>query len=232
MVDLVPKLKDFIVLNNPDFSSLFNARQNIQTLPIYIITHYLDLINLKVVIQDKHQDVFFKWLNTHIPLENQAKIRGAFFAFRMQRDGFHLNNILQKDIDNPAMFWRTYTNQYPDLACLALWIFETIANSIALERAFSAINLNHSKQRNSLNLKKVSMLIYIYINQRTLDLTGDRLQINDENWEKKTEVEKVAMEDKAIETNISNNEDEEDNKDDEEEEEEEDIDMDEDQGFY
>jgi hypothetical protein len=25
MIDLVPKLKDFIVLNNPDFSSLFNA---------------------------------------------------------------------------------------------------------------------------------------------------------------------------------------------------------------
>jgi hypothetical protein len=54
IVDLVPKLKDFIVSNNPDFSSLFNARQNIQTLPIYIIAHYLDPINLKVVIQDKH----------------------------------------------------------------------------------------------------------------------------------------------------------------------------------
>ena len=78
------------------------------------------------------------------------------------------------------------------------------------------------------------MLVYIYMNQRTLDSTGDRLWIDDENQEKKTEVEKVAMEDKAIETNISNNEDEEDNKDDEEEEEEEeeDIDIDKDQGFY
>jgi hypothetical protein len=37
------------------------------------------------------------------------------------------------------------------------------------------MNLNHSKQRNSLNPKKVSMLIYIYINQRTLDSTGNRL---------------------------------------------------------
>ena len=83
MVDLVPELKDFIVSNNPDFSSPFDARQNIQTLPIHIVAHYLDPINLKVVMQDKHWDVFFKWLNTHIPLENQAKIRGAFFAFRM-----------------------------------------------------------------------------------------------------------------------------------------------------
>ena len=76
------------------------------------------------------------------------------------------------------------------------------------------------------------MLVYIYMNQRTLDSTGDRLWIDDENQEKKTEVEKVAMEDEAMETDISGNEDEEDNKDDEEEEEEEDIDMDEDQGFY
>jgi hypothetical protein len=174
--------------------------------------------------------VFFKWLNTHIPLENQAKIRGAFFAFRTQRDGFHPNDISWKDTDNPAVFWRTHTDQYPDLACLALRIFETIANSVASERAFSAMNLNHSKQRNSLNPKKVSMLVYIYMNQRTLDSTGDRLWIDDENWEKKTEVEKVAMEDEAMETDISDNEDEEDNEDDEEEEEEEeeDIDIDED----
>lgn len=78
------------------------------------------------------------------------------------------------------------------------------------------------------------MLIYIYINQRTLNSIGNRLWINNENQEKKTEVEKVAMEDKAMETDISDIEDKEDNKDDEEEEkeEEEDIDIDEDQGFY
>jgi hypothetical protein len=124
------------------------------------------------------------------------------------------------------MFWHTYINQYPDLACLALWIFKTITNLVALERAFSIINLNYSKQRNSLNPKKVLMLVYIYINQRTLNLIGDRLWIDNENQEKKTEVEKVAMEDKAIETDISDNEDKEDNKDDEEEEEEEEEDID------
>jgi hypothetical protein len=90
---LVPKLKDFIVSNNPDFFSLFNAHQDIQTLPIHIIAYFLDLKNLKIVIKDKHQDVFFKWLNIHIPLANQAKTQGAFFAFYTQRDGFHPNNI-------------------------------------------------------------------------------------------------------------------------------------------
>jgi len=104
-----------------------------------------------------------------------------------------------------------------------------IINSVALERAFSTINLNYLKQRNSLNPKKVLMLIYIYINQRTLNSTGDRLWINNKNWEKKTEVKKVVIKDKAIETNISDNEDKEDNKDNKEEkEEEEDININED----
>jgi hypothetical protein len=70
MIGLVPKLEDFIISSNPDFLSLFNSRQNIQTLPIYIIIYFLDPQNLKVVMEDKYRDVFFKWLNTHIPLIN------------------------------------------------------------------------------------------------------------------------------------------------------------------
>ena len=106
-------------------------------------------------MEDKHCDVFFKWLDTHIPLINQAKTQGAFFAFYTQKDGFNLNDISQKDTDNPTVFWHMYTDRYLNLVYLALRIFETIANSVALERAFSAMNLNHSKQRNSLNPKKV-----------------------------------------------------------------------------
>jgi hypothetical protein len=92
--------------------------------------------------------MFFKWLDIYIPLINQAKTRGAFFAFYMQKDGFNPNDISWKDIDNPAVFWRMYTDRYPDLVYLALRIFETIINSVALERAFSAINLNYLKLRN------------------------------------------------------------------------------------
>jgi hypothetical protein len=129
------------------------------------------------------------------------------------------------------VFWRIHTDHYPDLAHLALRIFETIANSVASERAFSAMNLNYSKLRNQLSPAKAAKIVYIYMNQRALDSTGDRLWVDDENWEKKTEVEKVAMEDEAMETDNSDDEDKEDNKDDDEEEEEEedkDIDMDED----
>jgi hypothetical protein len=93
MIGLVPELEDFIISSDPDFLSPFDSRQNIQTLPIHIVAYFLDPQNLKVVMEDKHRDVFFKWLDTHIPLINQAKTRGAFFAFRTQKDGFNPNDI-------------------------------------------------------------------------------------------------------------------------------------------
>jgi hypothetical protein len=68
-----------------------------------------------------------------------------------------------------------YTDRYPDLVYLALWIFETIANSVALEQVFSAINLNYSKLRNQLSPIKATKIIYIYINQRALNSIRDRL---------------------------------------------------------
>jgi hypothetical protein len=74
-----------------------------------------------------------------------------------------------------------YTDRYPNLAYLALRIFETIANSVALERAFSAMNLNYSKLRNQLSPVKAAKIVYIYINQRALNSIRDRLWVNDEN---------------------------------------------------
>jgi hypothetical protein len=55
------------------------------------------------------------------------------------------------------------------------------------------------------------------MNQRTLDSIGNRLWIDDENWEKRTEVKKVAIEDNVIETDDSDDEDSEDEGDDEDE---------------
>jgi hypothetical protein len=52
---------------------------------------------------------------------------------------------------------------------------------MASERAFSAMNLIHSKLRNRLGSIKAYMLIYIYMNQRVLDrnnsvLLGDPVE--------------------------------------------------------
>lgn len=44
----------------------------------------------------------------------------------------------------------------------------TTANSVACERAFSAWNLQHTKQRNSLSSERVNALVFIHMNCRSL----------------------------------------------------------------
>lgn len=77
--------------------------------------------------------------------------------------------------DNPVALWKSHLHDeaHGVLAQLAVRIFTAIANSVALERAFSAINLIHTKLRNRLGVEKANMLIYIYMNQRVLDRNGD-----------------------------------------------------------
>jgi hypothetical protein len=44
---------------------------------------------------------------------------------------------------------------------------------VASERAFSAMNLIHTKLRNRLGAEKANKLVYIYMNQRILDRNSD-----------------------------------------------------------
>ena len=44
---------------------------------------------------------------------------------------------------------------------------------MASERAFSAMNLIHTKLRNRLGAEKANKLVYIYMNQRILDRNSD-----------------------------------------------------------
>jgi len=70
-------------------------------------------------------------------------------------------------------------------------IFSTIANSVASERAFSAMGLIVTKLRNKLGTEKADKLIFIYMNQRVLDGNGDIL-LGD--WVEKSDEEQVDLE--------------------------------------
>jgi hypothetical protein len=96
-------------------------------------------------------------------------------------------------IDNPIRFWKSYfeSEDHDELARLAVRIFETIANSVASERAFSAMNLIVTKLWNRLSAKKADKLIYIYMNQRVLDKIGDLL-LGD--WVEKSDEDQFQLE--------------------------------------
>jgi hAT family protein len=97
----------------------------------------------------------------------------------------HINNLIR--------FWKSYfdSEDHNELARLAVRIFETIANSVASERAFSAMNLIVTKLRNRLSAEKADKLIYIYMNQRVLDKACDLL-LGD--WVEKSDEEQVRLE--------------------------------------
>ena len=69
-------------------------------------------------------------------------------------------------IDNPIWFWKSYfeSEDHDELARLAVRIFEIVANSVALERAFSAMNFIVIKLWSRLSVEKADKLIFIYMN--------------------------------------------------------------------
>jgi hypothetical protein len=74
--------------------------------------------------------------------EIKKKVYRLFYAFKNKRDGF---NILSAWIykEDSTSFWQAFLSisQHQELACIAIMIFETPANSVALERAFFCMNL-------------------------------------------------------------------------------------------
>ena len=55
---------------------------------------------------------------------------------------------------------------------LATRLLHTLANSIPSERSFSSMNILHSKSRNRLTVERVSKMLYIQVNRRTLGRVG------------------------------------------------------------
>ena len=86
--------------------------------------------------------------------------------FQGQENGFEKSNISNLHLDNPARFWKCYFGHpdHDELAQLAVRIFEIVANSVALERAFSAMNFIVIKLWSRLSVEKADKLIFIYMN--------------------------------------------------------------------
>jgi hypothetical protein len=86
--------------------------------------------------------------------------------FQGQENGFEKSNILNLHLDNPIRFWKCYFGHpdHDELAQLAVRILEIVSNSVALERAFSAMNFITTKIRSRLGIEKADKLIFIYMN--------------------------------------------------------------------
>src|ERR1700728_4505235 len=73
---------------------------------------------------------------------------------------------------DPGLFWQMHYDDCKELYLLATRLLHTLANSVPSERSFSSMNILHSKLRNRLTVERVSKMLYIQVNQRTLGRVG------------------------------------------------------------
>jgi hypothetical protein len=108
------------------------------------------------------------------PVNSQQYKSWWWIPQKIYLDGYPGNPHQVSSLDSPVTFWKSYLydETHCVLAQLAVRIFEAIANSVASERAFSAMNLIHTKLRNRLGAEKANKLIYIYMNS-----WGERSQV-------------------------------------------------------
>jgi hypothetical protein len=72
------------------------------------------------------------------------------------RQGFESNELWEQEVVSDAYtFWQFASESSPSLAELAMRLFETPANSVPSERAFSSMNLTHTRYRNRLTIEKL-----------------------------------------------------------------------------
>jgi hypothetical protein len=76
---------------------------------------------------------------------------------------------------DPGLFWQMHYDDSKELYLLATRLLHTLANSVPSERSFSSMNILHSKSRNRLTVERVSKILYIQVNRRTLGRVGKRV---------------------------------------------------------
>ena len=140
---------------------------NLHTLAFLLNPHYLKLYEMTAEMQDQALDA----LRENVADKDYQQAQADTLNFRAQRGHFAASATAWrgfKDSTPPVLFRQLSHVNARLLSDLAMRLFETLANSVLSERAFSAKNLTATKKRNHLSVEKLKKLCYIYMNSRTL----------------------------------------------------------------
>ena len=113
---------------------------------------------------------FEKHVNDHHDVELAMK---QWLAFKDQIDGFRSTVDCWRWIEDSKLFWLCVESFASQLFKLAIRINRILGNSVLIERDWSIMNLIKTKTRNSLSNVNVDKLMYIYMNERTLNRSKD-----------------------------------------------------------
>ena len=180
-------------------------------LTVHTVAMLLQPVTLPVRSTQFQQTIAIDWLRSHIiadtreqSVELQKGVTAAYLEFRQQTGVFNIAGGTQAYMfakESPLLFWRSFVEDdsegVRELARIAVTIFTAVANSVSSERAFSAMNLIHSKMRGSLGATKADKLIYIYMNERVLAEGSSNIMLGDPF--EKTEEEQLELERQLLE---------------------------------
>ena len=153
---------------------------------------HLDPMERYIELREPKKSEILRFCLEHLPNGQWEAFQISFWKFRLSKDDFSSLNISYSYRANPISYWESLQGDHPEIAKFAQRIFELVCNSVPSERAFSTMNLIHTPQRNRLDPEKVSMLSYIYMNQRVFDRLEGKVHL--ENIDLEEEVEQVQME--------------------------------------
>jgi len=136
--------------NFMDIQGPFQIQAQKQTGDLHFAAMLLDPISLLKKPQQAQMDCASQFLLAHVQEKEKKEVHVSFLEFCTQGSVFGSTYPLAMHYNNPIAFWKSYLHNETHwvLAQLAVRIFEAIANSVASERAFLAMNLIHSKLQN------------------------------------------------------------------------------------
>jgi hypothetical protein len=136
----------------------FEQWKETQILPVHYVAYCLDPRHVLEPVSTEERKIVLKWLISKMdPDPNiRTKITNSFWYFKGRKGSFQPNDICWASKEEPLVFWISQASSHPELSTLAERIFETPANSVASERAFSCMGLIGNKLRNRLSPEKVS----------------------------------------------------------------------------
>ena len=160
--------------HSDELKRLFKHRCNKQLSTIHHITWLLHPENQCQALASGEQTKIYDFIKEQLPQETYIKAEKGFIDYRMMRHGFESRELWDPEIKgDPVTFWSLALQYSPEIAELALRLFETPANSVPCERAFSTMNLTHTKYRNRLTVERTHKLCFVHINRRILDRSRD-----------------------------------------------------------
>ncbi len=169
----------------------------------FLISQNHNIKIVEVFTKQAFSLIMHRFFDQYLKVEDVKLVMKQWLSFRDQKFEFHQNFECWSYSTDSKLFWNFCKTFVLTLSCLARKIMMLPANSVLAERNWSIMNLIMNKTRNSLHSINVDKLMFIYMNERTLNRPKDvksKLQFAGIDMD---ETDLCEMEDRLLQEEVS-----------------------------